>query len=407
MRTLMNVIAAKAWVDGENNDLPALRDLLVDADGFLQKRTSSEVDLLTSEVINQFSVSVIFSNLSPAAEKLGLTEESGRLKGIFNRIQELKARKNSKKSSPDRDLIYQKGSEIAAMFSPNVSSSLKNPPVLTDDELRPGRLIEHEVLSWACCYIIWAIMAVAIGMVAGYHFRAPICIRRIANRLEVLMSPLDWAWILGGGVLIPIFYVMAVTRLTSWGGRELNLNYTSSQFYSYNEPLEISQFTGLAVLMILLPVRIARWRIEKRATVFGCRQEWSWLGWVVVGCAFVFIPLLGWAVTRSSESGVYLAFYVAAIPVLWLLVSAVRGLCSNRKNLLQDGLIARILVPTYAVAAILMMAAVPYFKSAAYHWFEQEQFIKPDLIRSTMTKFDYKLAVQMRKETRQILGDQP
>ncbi len=97
----------------------------------------------------------------------------------------------------------------------------------------------------------------------------------------------------------------------------------------------------------------------------------------------------------------------AAVPVFWLLATSIRSLCSNPKNLLHDGAVARMLVPTYAVAAILMMAAVPYFKAAAYHWFEQDQFMKPDLAHPTMTKFEYKISVQMRKETREILGYAP
>ncbi len=404
MRALVDVITAQAWADGENNDLPGLRDLLLDADGFLQKRTSSEVGSLLSELINQVSASVILSNLSPAADKLGFTEESGRLKDIFGRVQELKTRKESKKRSPSRDLLYEKGSELAGMFGTSASPTLKNPPILTDEELRPGRLIDHEVLSRACCYITWITLMVAMGVAAAFRFRSPILIRRLAGRMESLMGPADWAWIVGGGVLLPFCYVMAVTRLTPWGGREFGLDYGYSSFYGYNEPLEFNQFAGLAALMILLPVRIARWRQEKRAAVFGFRQKWGWLSWTMIVCAFAFIPMLGWAVTRSSKPGVYMAFYVAAVPVFWLLATCIRSLCANPKNLLQDGVIARMLVPTYAVAAILMMGAVPYFKSAAYHWFEQDRFMKPDLAHPTMTKFEYKISIQMRKETREILG---
>ncbi|MEO5917822.1 MAG: hypothetical protein ABIS50_26555 [Luteolibacter sp.] len=401
---LAEVIAAQARLNEETNDLPGLRELLVDADGFLQKRTSSEVGSLLREFMNQGSTSRIVSNLSPAAEKLGFTEESARLREIFGRVLELKARKASKKRSPSRDLLYEKGSELAGWFGTSASPSLKNPPVLTDDELRPGRLVDHEVLSRFCCYISWSVLMVAMGLVAAFRYRIPVLIRRLAGRMESLMRPSDWAWILAGGVLLPFFYVMAVIRLTPWGGRELSLGYSIPSFYSYSEQLEFSQFAGLAALIILLSVSITRWRLAKRAAVFGFRQKREWLGWTMIVCALAFVPILGWAVTRPSEPGVYVAFFVAAVPIFWLLATSVRSLYSKPEDLLHYCLIARTLVPTYAVAAILMMATVPYFKAAAYHWFEQDQLMKPDLAHSSLTKFEYQVALQMRKELREILG---
>ncbi|MEO7101118.1 MAG: hypothetical protein ABI162_17315 [Luteolibacter sp.] len=410
IRMLADVIAAKAWMDGETNNPSNLRELLTESDDFLQKRTSSEVGSLLGELINTVAASGTISNLSPSADKLGFAEESARLRKILDRVQELKVRKASNKRSPNADMVYDKGSELAGMFGTSASSFLKNPPVLTDEELRPGRLIDHEVLSRICCYISWAVLMAAMGLVAAFRYRVPVLIRRLAERMEGLMRPSDWAWILIGGVLLPFFYVMVVTHLTSWGGRELSIEsieYETPSFYNCRGPLELSQFVGLAVLMIMMPVRIIRWRLAKKAAAFGFRQKQGWLGWAMIVCAFVFVPMLGWAVTQSSETGVYAAFYLSTVPILWLLTTCVRSFYTNSENLLQNGVVAQTLVPTYAVAAILMMAAVPYFKAAAYHWFEQDQFMKPDLAHPSIPKLEYKMAVQTRKELRETLGYEP
>ena len=165
-----------------------------------------------------------------------------------------------------------------------------------------------------------------------------------------MLRPVDYSWLLGAGLLLPYAYAMGVNRCTPLGGRDWGLK-------GLNGLLPMAQFLGMALLMLVVPVLVARWRLGLRAGCFGLGGGRSWLGWIAVLGAAVGIPLSGWIAPIESHRDAWqpMLLGLAALPAGWLLAVSLRALFgSDRLRLLTRGVIARALVPVYAVAMLLV-----------------------------------------------------
>ncbi len=405
---LTEVVSAKGWLVGERNDPDGFSKLLLDTHAFLQKRTDTEVGSLVCELVTRIIAFGSITNLAPTAGKLGFKEESARLSVILERIHKMKALQRSRKTHPGSKLLYRNGSETAwVLIGPSSTQNLENPPLLTEEELKPGRLTDHEIYSGIFANFAWAALIVSLGVVAAYRFRSPTLVRRLAWRIESLMKPSDWGWLLGLGIGLPFLYFAVITRLTPLGGRGLSIGYNLVDLPYIDVRgalLPELQFIGFFVLLVLLPVVIARWRLGKRTAFLYLPGRRFWLDWLMAFSAAVSISLIGWSVIDTQEPAKTTALVMEAIPVLWLLMVSFRALCGTPGRLLHSSVVARMVVAAYALAALLMISTVPFFKAAAYRWFEQDQLIKPDPAFPAWTTFDYKVAAQMRKELRETLG---
>lgn len=134
----------------------------------------------------------------------------------------------------------------------------------------------------------------------------------------------------------------------------------------------------------------------------------DWLLLLGILCATAFVPVVGGSVVIDSwDAGIYVAIGLFAVPTLWLLAVISGVLFVNSPKILQHAVVAKSLIPCLATAALLAISAVPFYKAAARHWFERDGLIQMDPEHPAMSKFEYECAVQMRKETRQMLGDSP
>jgi len=76
---------------------------------------------------------------------------------------------------------------------------------------------------------------------------------------------------------------------------------------------------------------------------------------------------------------------------------------SRADRQLDRAVAARLLVPAYTLAMLLMISAVPLFKRSEQAWFEQETLMKPDPRFPAWSRHEYQVAIQVRKELREIL----
>lgn len=157
-----------------------------------------------------------------------------------------------------------------------------------------GRLTEHEIMSQLGSLVTWALLLVALAAVVIYRLRAPALIRRLAARMESLLQASDWTWLLIAGVVLPFYYFILITRLTPLGGRDFSLTENDQKFFPDTViPLPLAQFLGLAILLILAPILVTRWRLGIRGAAFGFTNGKSWLGFATVVSAAAFIPVSG------------------------------------------------------------------------------------------------------------------
>ncbi len=397
MRHLTDAISAKGWTLGEEADATGLKSLIEDSDAFVTALAGIEVSNMIEILVFKVCADGTSKELGAAAAKLGLAADATRLADIHRRFQEHKTARETRKATPDRTGPAANGALLASLSLPMMARQMVAPPSLTDDDVKPGRLADHELFARASSIGAWILLMVLFCGVAGYRYRSPVLIRRLAKRMEALMRPADWVWLLAAGLLLPLAYVMILNRLTPLGGRHLGLQSTLML-------LPAAHFLGLTVLMILVPVLVTRWRLAKRAAAFGFTNGRSWTAWIAVASAVAFIPVVGWSACALSETGLAVAAALILMPTLWLFAVTLRAIFSKPSKLLHRSTSARVLLPVLATAMLLMVALVPIYKAAGQRWFERDTLIRLDPAYPSMTRYEYEAAVQMRREFREVLG---
>ena len=397
-------ICAQSWQLGENNDIESFRLLLADSDLFLRRMLDLEAPTMLDTVVLRGTTKIMTNHLIPAAEKLGLSAEAKRLKEIQERLDKL--RESAKAAAlliaghpPGETSGTIVGSHLAGL---KVAAT---PPPISDSDVKPGRLTEHEIIFQLGSLATWALLLVSLAAAVIYRFRSPALIRRLAARMETLLRPSDWAWLLLVGTVLPFCYFMLITRLSPLGGRDFSLTKNDLQIFPDTVvPLPLAQFLGLTMLLILCPVLVTRWRLGIRGTAFGFTREKPWLAFAAVGCAAAFIPLIGWMVRAGEKFHIHLAFALLGLAVLWLLVVVFRALLGGPARLLHSSSAARVLVPAYAVAMLLMISMIPVFKATERYWFRQDKLMRFDPAHPALFRYESAVSQQAQRELRQAMG---
>jgi hypothetical protein len=417
---LANAIAAKGWQLGSKQDLEGFRELSANADHFLRGIAGVEAGDIYGERVISWQASTIAASLGPAAAQLGLAEDAARWRGIEERLMDWSQGRMSREFRVDGK-EYQKGVKtglLSGMGPEDMSIFAEHPPELRDGDVRPLRLLDHERASRFCGYVGWAVLLVMAGILSLCRFGVPLMIRRLARRMESLLTAGDWAWVLGLGLVPPLLYVLAVNRFTPFGGRESGL-------LGGHMLLPAAQFFGLLMLWILVAAWVIRWRLGKRAAVFGMGKSNVWLVVAPLILVMAFIPVVGWAATtgsvpeiwveeldwpspaiagRASEARLWIPFALLAVSLLWMIGAVGIAWLGKPASRLQSATIVQAMVPVCGAGMLLMAGLAPLFKGAERHWFREDRLMKFDPARPGLSGYEYEIAVEMRKELRGILG---
>lgn len=404
--SLSAAINAKLWLCGEAGDTKYFNELLDDAEDFIRKIDKSEVESLPGEMVNMNVTFGLVANAFPAARKLGLSDIVAELRPVFETINQRHADYLLMKRESNADLMWDHGGELAHAVNVSNTRGIKNPPQLTMEELEPGRLMDHETVAWTGCYFAWAILVVSIGLAAAFRFRCPVLIRRLALRFEMLIPQRDWIRILGFGVVLPVFYFLAITRLTPLGGRGLSmLGCNVVTFYFDDPPLGFVQWIGLGLLILFSSGAALLVCVRKRCGALGMVSGKSLLLVVPIFCAAAFIPVSGWAVWDYSALVAMTAWILGGVVILWLVMIISSAVFSNYKKQIFYGTVARMLTVPCAFAALLVISSTPIFKAIAFHWSSKDTLVRMDKHLPTGTEYEHRVALQYRKETREVMGD--
>ena len=414
---LAQAIAAVACSSAESGDVPRFEQISDDAERFIRGICSDENGTLVDEMGKSIMVSTLAESFSSAAEMLGREHDVARWKPIEKSLMDTKERRKSREFIVDGKAV-ESGTITGGIIDGGVELIARQPdtqPPLTGADLKPMRLVEHEILSWVLSYVLWLGIAVGLCWVACYRFRVALLSRKLARRMADLLGSSDWAWILVAGVLLPFAFVMAINRLTPLGGREFGVRGTLML-------MPAAHFLGLWFLWLILPVQIVRWRLAKRAGGFGFRGP-SWTGWLAVACAAALIPLIGWTAISNLrgewwEAGVgpdsegwrampwmfWVAVAAMGVAVFWLIVQVSLAIFGRADRQIYRATSSLVLVRVYAAAMLVIATASCGFKASEHYWFKQDWMSKFDASGSGWNAYESKVAVQMRKELREIIG---
>ncbi|MEO5917821.1 MAG: hypothetical protein ABIS50_26550 [Luteolibacter sp.] len=408
LRVLGNALAAKAWLTGETGDVAGFHEILEDIDVFLRKCTSTPPDSMTGELVNRGNAFGLTISRAAAADKLGLMEESKRLAGPLLEVRRLKARVyGPKPPNPNADLAVDHGGRISAFLNfGSLTRQIEEPPMLSAADMEPGRLMDHETLSWTGSIVAWAILVCGMGCCALFRFAGRDLTKRLARRLELLIRPGDWLAVCGLGVLLPAGWFVAINRFTPLGGRDLSMGRNEMVIPYFEESilLGLAQFITLALLILFASGLTARWRAGRRLRMLGAETRAPWPMAVAVICAAAILPASGWAVTHPSPFASIIAFATLGTSLLGLLMAGLRCFSGQAADVIRNQVAIRMMVPACAAGALFVISLAPFFKAEAYRWSAKDELIKPNCEHMASSDFDYQMALQMRKKLRKVLG---
>ncbi|MES2660134.1 MAG: hypothetical protein V4689_16040 [Verrucomicrobiota bacterium] len=423
LRLVLDVFAAKAMMLADSKDLAGYTALTGEADHFLRSLCGEKDSTLVDGLIAGVAAAVISENLGHVAEKLDLPDDARRWKAIHSLLKGRADGKYSRKFIVDGKVVpadTRTGFFIGGSIE-MVAKQTENQAPITDDDLKPGRLFDHELLSRFFAYALWFLLLPCLIALACHRFCVTTLSRRLSRRMEDLLRVSDRAWIVGLGVLLPVFYVMAINRLTPLGGRGLGVKGTVFL-------LPLAHFLGLWLLWLVVPVRVVRWRLSKRARCFGFGRS-SWFDWLAVAGAAAFVPLIGWALLagpaadfwqawvaelvmmdetkRPPSSLLWAALGCAGITLICLAIAVFRTLLSRSDRQFQSAAASSAVVKTFAWMLIVLALAIPAFQAAGQYWFEREKLMKLDPYRPGWSAYEHRVAEQARRELREVLSYGP
>ena len=404
-RELKDAIAVKSSLFADTGDKAGFLELNRDTEAFLRHMTHGQPKLNENSMLTGNRLSRLLEELASDAEKLELFADAAELQSKIDRLNQWDIDRDANNYQIDGK-PWQTKAGIPKSSVIQIKQAF-HPPALTDIDVKPGRMIDHGVFAQICSYAVAAALGVMAMAVALFRFRSPPLVRGLSARMEVLLQPVDWLWLLAS-VIPPLPYLMLIAHLTNLGGYETSFTETPIDLpYGWQANPPMAQFLGVLLMMLILPILVARWRLGIRAAAFGFANTRLWLGSLALLSAAAFIPLVGWAVVAESKPGLVAAWFLLGFPVAWLCGVACRAMICGAAWLLHHTTASRMLVPAYVAGLFFLLLTMPFFKWNRQHWFERDRLSHLDPANPAFSKFEYDLSLAARKELREALGYAP
>ncbi len=386
-RALSEAIAAGAEQCAARQDAEGFEQILADW-RWLVRMAAGDGEMLLDQMVARVLLTTPLANFRDAARVLGLEADAAIFATQEQREREERGRPASQRSNSD--LARQRGSLLAgmALVTPSL---IPSPPVLTAADLRPGRLVDHAVFDRFSAAGIWLVLGTAVASAIS-PFRGRAVIRALAARLLDLLRPSDWAWLLLGGVVAPVLWYLAITRLTPLSAREWSLG--QSGFL-----LPICQKAALPLLLACLPLALAEWRLGLRGAGFGLETSRRWLGWWAAGAAALAIPALGAAACGLELGLPLLAAGLLGGPLCWLLAPEFRRAAWAKRHALRRATVARMAVPAWLCAMLLCALALPFHYAEERQWLGEDRLLEVPAEIPAMSRYEAQLVPLLRADT--------
>jgi hypothetical protein len=398
LRNVLSVVEAEAERMTSEGDAAGFSSLMNGWRKVLESGLQGSDRTLVDILVFKSLLTAPARRFQSCAERLALPEEASRWKDIATGDDERRAR-NEDRHFNRRDPLVWNGSLFAGLSLPVVSRMSDHAPPVREEDLQPGRLADHEGFCRVSSLAAWLVLGLMLGCAAVFPSRGSVLVQRLSRRLVDLLRPVDWAWILGAGMILPLLYYILIYRFTPLGARELSLRVSLFM-------VPAGQVTSMAFLMIATPLQIARWRLGKRGAMLGWQNKRPWVGWIAVICGALALPAfgLGFLGENGNPSMVMIAAALLGILVLVWLVFGIRAVFSKGTPLLRRVTLSRILVPAYALGMLLMAASMPFYHAAEKRWLAQDRLMEITPEAPALSRYEWQVAQAMRAELLEILN---
>jgi hypothetical protein len=393
---LSEIHSARAFELEQVGDVEGFRRLLDDVHACARRLSEDDAFNLVQELVVRAYISTTTLHLEQRAEKLGLLGDALWISEWKAALEWHKKTKGAGNTEGKRlaGMVEREGMYLAVEVLPPMLRQTANPPPLDPGDLKPGRLTEYALFSRACGTLVAIWLSLVSSIFFLYRFRTSPVVRLMARRVERLMLPVDWLWIAGVGILLPAALIFAVMVLTPLGGWDRTMVGPEKGIPGMVHVL--SNFAGLGLLLVMVPLLVARWRLRVKGAAFGFRAP------LAMGCLSILcLGLATWGGGHIQPH--WLMLSSASVAVIWLLVIAMRAVFSGSELLLQRVVISRVMLAACAAGILVMLAASFGFHAARLYWFERDELMKPSTVEPGLTAYEYRLTQQMRTELRQLI----
>lgn len=399
LRKLPDVLAAGAGQSAVRGDADGFRRIVGDWHAFV-KSSATGGETMIELLIAKATISSVAPNFRDAARTLGLEEDARYFEDLDGRIRKDREERDLRRGADDRrsDLMKQKSSIFGGLTAPLLARQVRNPPPYAEDGMRPARYADHALVGRALCGIGWTFLLIWL-LVFDAACRKQILSARLSRRMIDLLQPWDWIRIVAGGVIFPVCWYLAITRLSPFGAREWAVTFLMFM------PIG-GQFLSFWLSLVILPWTIASSILSKRAAVFGIVPKVRWLGWFAAAAALAGVPAFG--AVRFYAMPPILA-YVPVVLVGSSLVACFLAFVAGGKEgrVLRRATLARILFPAGMTGILTLGLLVPFHYAEEQRWIQQDRWGEITVESPSMSRHEFEVAQVLRKETLEILGAAP
>lgn len=395
-RTLIDAVSAQAAIFESAGDATGFKTLVGDWEKVLAASLKEPAPSMIDVLVLRVALNTPAKGFERSALALGLTEEAARWR---ERAEWFAADKKAREmKDDDYSQIRKKGSMLAGLTLPVVAKQSLMAPPISEEELTPGRMADHEFLSQALSIAVWASLALMMLAAGLYHFRGGMLIRRLSRSLEALLTIRDQVWIIGGGILLPFLAFLAICRFSPLNGRHWSP--WGSEFI-----IPTGGFTAMGLIIIVAPVAIARWRLGKRAGFLGFARSRVWTGWLAIACGLLGMAVLGWSFLRNTPANTLLiaaGILLTVIQLVWLVIG-LRAFASRRPEFLRRVILSRAVIPAYAAGMLLMVASVPVYHALECQWVAKDELMRLAPEQMAMNRYEARVSQAMKRELQELL----
>lgn len=372
LRKLADVLAAGAQQCAAKGDVAGFRQIVGDW-RFLATTLVENSETLIDGLVTRVAISSPLANFRDAAKVLGLGEDAAYFSDLADRAEK-ENRARTKGRTPAalaaEEFIEQHSSLLFGLSGPLVARQVKSPPILTDDDLRPGRYADHALFGRVGSWLAWVVLGICAAAAAvSLPLRSRLA-SRMSGRMQDLFRFSDGAWIVLGGLVFPVLWYLAITRLTPLAAREWSVK--TSLFLQPG-----GQFGCLILSMVIMPAVIASGRLAKRGAALGLAAGLPWLGWLAAAAALAGIPAFGGMRLVGGTGGAcqIAALACLSISMIWIFGEIAVNFLNRGRQALRRATLARVLPPVW-VAGMLMTVGLTFgFHAEEGRWIRQDRLL--------------------------------
>ncbi len=398
LRKAADLLSAKAYFLSLEGDKEGFLKLHAVTEAYLGHLARAPETHLVGELVYAGKAAVTANAFHFGAERLGLTELAGEMQRRRKAFID-DANMRDRREDPMSDHFDTQASSLAGLTtSPMIGRQVADPPRFDPESFTPGRLSEYDLFS--SVLLALGVVKLALAALAVFILRAllPHPMKVISKRFDLLLRPVDWAWV-AGAVIVPITFTLLITRYTPLGGRNFSIHHNEMLFPAAHHLLVI-------LLLLTIPPLAIRWRLGNRLGAFGMAGAFRPFLLIPPVIGFIALLFAHPVIQRFSHwQDELIMVPLAMIAGAWgssILIGFLSIHFGKRELRIARAAALSALPTALSFSIILLAALVPIYRESAERWIARDELTRA--VVGGLSPYEAEVTRRKRIETNAILG---